>query len=75
MFACRMQHLSTQAAPNRPALRLPVRHRAAVVVRAAGDELEAWQVTKLQQALTAGRRQVKVSAVLLGASPPAVAPH
>ncbi|EFN59681.1 hypothetical protein CHLNCDRAFT_133200 [Chlorella variabilis] len=34
--------------------------RRKVVVRAAGDELEAWQVTKLQQALTAGRRQVKV---------------
>ena len=32
-----------------------------MVVRAsASDELEAWQVQKLQQALLAGRRQVKV---------------
>ena len=45
------------------AVRLPRRpaHRALVVVRAASEGPEGWQVSKLKQAYAAGRRQVEVS--------------
>ena len=50
------------------AVRLPRRptHRASLVVRAAAEELEGWQVSKLKQAYAAGRRQVQVSRAVSG---------
>ncbi|KAL4427724.1 hypothetical protein ABPG75_001813 [Micractinium tetrahymenae] len=65
-----MLHLAPQAA-LRPAMQCASRPRLAVMAAAApgstsssssssGDKLEPWQVSRLQQALLAGRRQVKV---------------
>ena len=57
-----MQRSMTRAVPV-AAARLPRRpaHRASLVVRAAAEGLESWQVSKLKQAYAAGRRQVQVS--------------
>jgi DNA-binding XRE family transcriptional regulator len=44
-----------------PARRVGQQRAASLVVRASTDDLEDWQVTKLKQALTKGRRQVEVS--------------
>jgi hypothetical protein len=59
-----MQSSMTRAEPV-AAARLPRRpaHRASLVVRAAAEGLESWQVSKLKQAYAAGRRQVQVSGV------------
>ncbi|KAI3429507.1 hypothetical protein D9Q98_005596 [Chlorella vulgaris] len=43
-----------------PARRVGQQRAASLVVRASTDDLEDWQVTKLKQALTKGRRQVEV---------------
>lgn len=80
-----MQHVQGLRSPGLQALRpaprapaggrQPASRRGACVVRAsASEELEGWQVQKLQQALLAGRRQVQVRAAgaAAGATEPSI---